>query len=54
MESPRKPSDKPAKVKYVDRPTDDGQHGDGAEEPNEGYPTEGLDPDSQRGEDIAR
>lgn len=29
-------------VKYRDRPANEGRHGDADEEPNEGYPDEGL------------
>ena len=54
METPRKPVEKPAEVKYRDRPTNDGKQGDGAEEPNEGYPNEPLDPDAQRDENLPR
>ena len=34
-------------TKYVDRPANEGKHGDGNEEPNEGFPTadnDGSDP----------
>jgi hypothetical protein len=34
-------------TKYVDRPANEGKHGDGDEEPNEGFPTadnDGSDP----------
>jgi hypothetical protein len=37
--------------KYRDRPADEGKHGDAAQQPNEGRPTEGLldDSDIERG-----
>ncbi len=37
--------------KYRDRPGSEGKHGDAAQQPNEGYPTEGLpdDKDIERG-----
>jgi hypothetical protein len=37
---------KPPREKYRDRPADEGKHGDGAQRPNEGYPSEGLQDDS--------
>jgi hypothetical protein len=39
------------RVKYRDRPGDEGMHGDAAQKPNEGHPTEGLrnDSDIERG-----
>jgi hypothetical protein len=42
---------KDARVKYRDRPGDEGMHGDAAQQPNEGHPTEGLrdDSDIERG-----
>lgn len=51
MNTPNHTPGTPAE-KYRDRPTDDGKAGDGAEEPNEGYPSEGLDPDSQHKDDT--
>lgn len=44
----RRDATKGAPAKYRDRPTNDGQHGDAGEKPNEGYPDEALDPDAQR------
>jgi hypothetical protein len=32
--------------KYRDRPGDEGKHGDGAQRPNEGHPTEGVPDDT--------
>jgi hypothetical protein len=37
----RKKKSKQANVKYRDRPTDDGKHGDGDDEPNGGFPSRG-------------
>jgi hypothetical protein len=37
-----------ARLKYRDRPSNDGRHGEGEKEPNQGYPNEALDPDAQR------
>jgi hypothetical protein len=51
----RKPLDlKDGPTKYVDRPANEGKHGDGAEEPNEGFPTsdsDGTDPNPAHGKD---
>jgi len=38
----RRDAKKGAPVKYRDRPPNDGRHGDAGQQPNEGYPTEGI------------
>jgi hypothetical protein len=40
---------KSPREKYRDRPGSEGKHGDGAQKPNEGYPTEGLPDDTDIG-----
>jgi len=35
-------------TKYIDRPANEGKHGDGAEEPNEGPPRSSEEPETER------
>jgi hypothetical protein len=48
---PRKPKPldlRDGPTKYVDRPANEGKHGDAAEEPNEGPPRSSEEPETER------